>query len=81
MWLLPVASVSCQTVARRLRANGLRSRVSSQQIALSEAHKAHRLAYCNNQLENFIEDDWMKTKFSDEKTFRSDMSGRVYICP
>lgn len=71
--------VSVQTVSRRLGKAGIRTRVSSTQTDLSDEHKANRLLFAQNHLHDFSEDSWMTVKFSDEKTFRSDMSGKVYV--
>ena len=71
--------VSLQTVSRRMRAAGPHTRVASSQIELTEGHKAHRLLFAQEHLQDYDEGTWMLTKFSDEKTFRSDMSGKVYV--
>ena len=71
--------VSQQTVSRRMESAGLKTRVVSSQIELTPAHKAQRLLFAQQQLETVRQEDWMAVKFSDEKTFRSDMSGKTYV--
>ena len=71
--------VSLTTVSRRLHEAGLKTRVSCTKIELSDMHKGNRLLYAQENLENFDQAKWMRTKFSDEKTFRSDMSGKLYV--
>ena len=71
--------VSVQTVSRRLDDAGLKTRVASSQIELSPAHQAHRMVFAEEKMENMSDEDWMGVKFSDEKTFRSDMSGKTYV--
>ena len=57
--------VSCSTVKRRLRAAGLYGRVARSVPALTQVHKAKRLAYAQSRL-RYDMARWNKTIFSDE---------------
>ena len=50
--------VSVQTVTRRLGETGLKTRLSSTQIDLSDTHKANRLLFAENHLNHFTEESW-----------------------
>ena len=70
--------VSRYTVRRRLAEAAIHSRLAATRFHLTDTHKANRLLYAQEAL-SFEEDYWDEIKFSDEKTFRSDMSANVYV--
>ena len=71
-------SQSLDTVRRRLAEAAIHSRLAATKFHLTDALKANRLMYAQEALDN-EEAYWEQVKFSDEKTFRSDMSANVYV--
>ena len=73
-----VEPVSRYTVRRRLAEAATHSCLAATKLNLTDAKKANRLLYAQEAL-NYEEDYWDQVKFSDEKTFSSDMSANVYV--
>ena len=66
------------TVRRRLRDDGIRSRVAAAKIDTSARHRELRVAYAERMMDQ-QEEYWMGIKFSDEKTFSSDTGLHVLV--
>lgn len=76
---LPGRPISNRTVRNRLKAAGYRARRPIKRPRLSPAHKAARLAWCNDRLHWNIA-SWRKVHFSDESRFLLHMvDGRTRV--
>ena len=66
------------TVRRRLGQHGINTRVAASKIEMAVRHKDQRLAYARRMGDRDAA-YWRGVKFSDEKTFSSDSTSRVYV--
>lgn len=71
--------VSYMTIIRFLKKRGIHCRTAATQSRLTEEHKINRVAFCQNLLERWDENQLDSIVFSDEKTFSTDVKWRKKV--
>ena len=74
-----VEDIHVSSVSARLKKAGLETYKPCGKLALSEQNKGNRLLFAQEAIDRYPPEFWKSVVFTDEKIFRTDLTGRVRV--